>query len=51
MRALVAVVMQPFTQIGLQRVDAVVELFAERGLIEFLQDRIVESHANTVHLR
>lgn len=51
MRALVVVVMQPFIQIGLQRVDAVVKFLAECDLIKLLQDRLVESLANTVGLR
>ena len=33
MRALVVVMVQPFIQIGLQRVDAVIELLAERDLV------------------
>ena len=50
MRALVVVVMQPFIQIGLQRVDAVIELLAERDLVELLQDRLVEPLADAVGL-
>ena len=51
MRALLVIVMQPFIQIGLQRVDAVVKFLAECDLIKLLQDRLVESLANTVGLR
>ncbi len=40
MCAVVVVVMQPFVQISLKPVDAVVELLAERDLMEFLQDRL-----------
>ena len=50
MRALVVVVMQPFIQIGLQRVDAVIEFLAERDLVELLQDRLVEPLADAVGL-
>ena len=45
------VVMQPSVQIILQRVNAVVELFAECDLIELLQDRLVEPLADAVGLR
>jgi len=50
MRALVVVAMQPLVQIGLQRVDAVIELLAERDLIELLQDRLVEPLTDAVGL-
>ena len=50
MRALMVVVMQPFVQIGLQRVNAVIELLAERDLVELLQDRFVEPLADAVRL-
>ena len=50
MCALKVVVMQPFIQIGLKRVDAVVELLAERDLIKLLQDRLVEPLADAVGL-
>ena len=43
--------MQPLIQIGLQRVDAVVKLLAERDLVELLQDRLVEPLTNAVGLR
>ena len=45
------VVMQPLIQIGLQRIDAFVELLAERDLVEFLQDRFMEPLANAIRLR
>lgn len=48
--ALVIVVMQPFIQIGLKRVDAIVELLAERDLIELLQNRLVEPFTDPVRL-
>jgi hypothetical protein len=51
MRALVVIVMQPVIQIGLQRVDAVVELFAERNLVELLQDRLMEPLTDPIGLR
>jgi len=50
MRALVIVMVQPFIQIGLQRADAVIELLAERDLVELLQDRLVEPLADAVGL-
>ena len=50
MRALVVVMMQPFIQIGLQRVDSVMELLSERNLVELLQDRFVEPLADAVGL-
>ena len=49
--ALVVVVVQLFVQIGLQRVDALVEFLAERDLVELLQDRLVELLADAVRLR
>ena len=51
MRALVVVVMQPFIEIGLKHVDAVIEFLAERDLIIILQDRLMEALAYTVGLR
>ena len=51
MRALVVIVMQPFVEIGLQRVDAVKKFLAERDLIIILQDRLMEALAHTVGLR
>ena len=50
-RALVVIVMQPFVEIGLQRVDAVKKFLAERDLIIILQDHIMEALAHTVGLR
>jgi len=50
MRALVVVVMQPCVQVGLQCIDAVIELFAERDLIKLLQHRLVEPLADAVGL-
>lgn len=44
------VMMQPLIQIGLQRVDAVIELLAERDLVELLQNRFVEPLADAVRL-
>ena len=43
--------MQPFVEIGLKHVDALIEFLADRDLIEFLQDRLMESLAHTVDLR
>ena len=51
MRALVVIVMQPFVEIGLQRVDAVKKFLAEGDLIIILQDRLMEALAHTVGLR
>lgn len=51
MRALMVVVVQPVIQIGLKRIDAVVELLTERDLIELLQDCLVEPLADPVRLR
>ena len=48
MCARVVVVMQPFIQISLQRVDAVIELLTKRDLIKLLWDCLVEPLANTV---
>ena len=50
-RAFVVVMLQPFIEIGLQRFDGFIELFAERDLIKFLQDRLVEPFADAVRLR
>ena len=51
MRAFVGLVMQPFIQIGLKHVDALVEFLADRDLIEFLQDGLMEPLPHTVDLR
>ena len=51
MRALVVIVMQPFVEIGLQRVDAVKKFLAERDLIIILQDRLMEALAHTAGLQ
>ena len=51
MSALVIVVLQPFIQIGLQRGNAFVELFAECDLVEFLQDRLMEPRTDPICLR
>ena len=50
MSALVIVVKQPFIQIGLQRVGAVIELLAECDLVELLRDSFMEAFADTVGL-
>ena len=50
MRAVVVVVMQLFVEIGLKHIDAVIEFVAERDLIKLLQDRLVDSRANTLGL-
>ena len=50
MSAFGIVVMQPVIQIGLQRVNAFVELLAERDLVKLLQDRLVETFTNAVCL-
>lgn len=50
MRAFVVVMVQPFIQIGLQRVDAVINLLAERDLIELLQDCLVEPLTDPIRL-
>ncbi len=51
MRALVIVMVKPFVQIDLQRINAVIEFLAERDLVKFLQDRFVEPLADAVCLR
>ncbi len=51
MRALVVIVVQPFIQIDLKRIDAVIELLAEGDLVELLQDRLVEPLSDAVGLR
>lgn len=50
MRAVVVVVMQLFVEIGFKHIDAVIEFVAERDLIKLLQDRLVDSRANTLGL-
>ena len=45
------VMMQPYIQIGLQFLNGLIELLAERDLVKFLQDRLVEPFADTVGLR
>ncbi len=50
MRPLGVIVIQPFVQINLQSFNAFIQLFAERNLVEFLQDRLVEPLADTVGL-
>jgi len=45
------VVMQPFIQINRQSLDGLIDLFAERGLKEYLQDCLVEPLANAIGLR
>ena len=51
MRALVVVVVQPVIEIGLQLFDGLEDLFAERDLIELLQNCLVKALADTVRLR
>ncbi len=51
MSALVVVVEQPFIEIGLQCIDAVIEFLAERDLVELLQHCLVEALADAVGLR
>ena len=51
MGAFGVVMMQPLVQIGLQLVDALIQVFAERDLIEFLQNCLVEPLADAVGLR
>ena len=50
MSSLGVVVVEPFIQINLQSFDVFVELFTECGLVEFLQDRLMEPFADTVGL-
>ena len=45
------VVMQSFIQIDLQRIDAFIQLLAERDLVKFLQDGLVEPLTDAVWLR
>lgn len=51
MRALVVVEVQPVIEICLQRFDGLKDLFAERDLMELLQDRLVKALADAVRLR
>ncbi len=51
MCALVVVVMQPIIEVCLQRFDGLEDLFAERDLIELLQDRLVKPLADAIRLR
>ena len=51
MRALVVVVVQPVIQISLKRIDAVVELLAERDLVKLLQGGLVKAFTDAVRLR
>ncbi len=51
MGAFSVVLVQPFIETGLQRLDGFVELFAKGGLRELLQNGFVELLANTVGLR
>ena len=51
MCALSVVVMYPLIQIGLQLLNAFVEVLAERDLIELLQNGLVEPLADAVSLR
>jgi hypothetical protein len=51
MRAFPIVVLQPLVQIGLQRLQVLVELLAEPDLAELLQYRLVEPLADAIGLR
>ena len=51
MGSLVIVVMDPLVQILLQDFDGFIELLAESDLIKLVEQRLVESIANTVCLR
>ncbi len=50
-RTVVIVLRYPAVEIGLQLVDAAVDLLAERDSIELVQHGLVESLANSVGLR
>jgi len=51
MGAFGVVMCEPFIEIGLQLLDSLKQRFAERDLIEFLQDGLVEPFADAVGLR
>src|SRR6185295_18722046 len=51
MRSVIIVFDQPGIKIGLQLVDAVVDLFAERDPIELVQDGAMEALADAIGLR
>jgi hypothetical protein len=51
MCSFIIVVFQPFVQIGLQLFNVAIEFFAERNLIELLQDRPMKALADPVGLR
>ena len=44
------VVLQPIIQIGLKRLQVLVDLFTEGHLVKFLQYRFVEPFADTIGL-
>lgn len=51
MSSVIVVINQPFVQIFLEFIQVAIELFAERDLIELLQDGLVEAFANPIGLR
>ncbi len=51
MGALGVVVVNPGVQVGLKLIDRSVDFAAEGALVELLQDRLVETLADTVGLR
>lgn len=51
MSSIIVVINQPFVQIFLEFIQVAIELFAERDLIELLQDGLVEAFANPIGLR
>ena len=51
MGSVIVVIKQPFVQIFLEFIQVAIELFAERDLIELLQNGLVETFTNPVGLR
>jgi hypothetical protein len=51
MGSIIVVIKQPFVQIFLEFIQVAIELFAERDLIELLQNGLVEALRNPVGLR
>lgn len=51
MRSLLIIKLQPLIDVFLKFLDAVIDLFAERDLVELFKDRAVESLTNTIGLR
>ena len=50
MRSFVVVVVDPFVEIALQRLQIFVDLFAKSNAVKLIVDGIVEAFADTVRL-